>query len=177
MLSFPTGQNNMSDLQQVASGISRAVNTSASIITYTVTAIKSTTLDVWSQDILETLRNWPKPRSIGILFDLSEHGVGIPYLSLTRGNIFNVAILRTKEASLIEIMNTHPGFRVWFALVLSDSSLGTYMVSKGKTPTSGLERVRHKVFFSVAAGLNWLTESIQSNESSDANDFGSDARV
>lgn len=165
-------QLKMSELEHISPGISREWHNEARISAYKVTAINPTTLDVWSKNILETLENWPKPAPIGIIFDLSSHGVGIPYLSLTRGNIFNIAILRVKEANVIEIMHAYPGFRIWFALVLSDSSLGNYMLNKGKAPASGFERIEHKVFFSSDAGIQWLTEVMQSDEQVAANDFG-----
>lgn len=134
------------------------------IVSFKVAAINPKMLEAWSGEVLDTLAKWPKQRPLGIMFDLSEHGVGIPYLSLTRGSIYNIAILRAEAPRVSEIMNNHPEFRVWFALVLSDSTLGSYMLSNGREPPTGLERIKHKVFFSSGAGIHWLTEALESSE-------------
>jgi len=153
----------MFELENIGPGIARTWYSDTGVIAYKVTAITTTTLDVWSRDTLDTLQKWPKQRPLGVMFDLSSHGVGIPYLSLTRGNIFNIAILRVKEAAVTAIMAAHPEFQVWFALVLSDSALGTYMLNKGKAPAPGLERIAYKVFFASDAGLQWLAGVTQSS--------------
>lgn len=152
---------NMAIYEQIGPGISRATHSNDQIIEYRVGAIDPSTLEIWSSDVLTTLEHWPKPRPMGIIFDLSDHGVGIPYLSLTRGNIYNLAVLRSRESHLAEIMQGSPTFKIFFALILSDSSLGSYMLTKGKVPSTGNTQVQHKVFFSSEGGLHWVIESLR----------------
>ena len=145
--------------QYIGAGISREWHNDGQVVAYAVKTISASTLEAWSKDILAVLEDWPKNRPFCVLYDVSEHGVGIPYLALTRGNIFNIAILRGGEARVKEILAAHPAFRIQLALVVSDSFLGTYMISKGKTTTANSSSVEHKFFFSSNAALEWLTEA------------------
>jgi hypothetical protein len=124
------------------------------ILTYKATAISLNLMIAWSQDVLEQIAKWPKDLPCLLLYDLSHHGVSMPYLVLTNRDMYNIGFTELGRKRLNQIFESHPDFKVRLAVVLSSSASGE-LARKYSHDDQG-QFIEYKPFVEYETAVNWL---------------------
>ncbi len=124
------------------------------ILAYTIKAVDLDILMRWSRDVVGALKSWPQAQPLLLLYNLSAQGVGLPYLVMSRHNIFNIGITEIGQKEVERIFEENPDMQGCLALVLSNAASGRIT----QKFASGSARIQSEIFFDYDAALQWLIE-------------------
>jgi hypothetical protein len=144
----------------VVQGITAEWYASPPILIYTVTEISSAKLDTWSKDVVEQVELWAEQHTdpCCILYDLSSSGVSMPYLVLTKQQIYQVGIIESGSAAIEKLLERYPHLRIRFVVLISKNTSGA-VTRKHGVSANYEERCNYHVFFQRDAALEWLAGS------------------
>jgi len=148
-------------MEEIIAGVTRTYSHDTRIVIYSVSSLGVTTLKSWSDDILANLEHWPQEYdSYLVVYDLSDHGVSLPFLVLTGYNIYNPGITSAGQKRLDALLQARPGLMLKLALVLSPSLSGDMALNRGRQPATAQSQVECQVYFDQAAAVTWLEQFI-----------------
>lgn len=124
------------------------------ILAYKIQAIDLNILMKWSEDIIEQLKEWPDSQPLLLLYDLSAQGVALPYLVMSRHNIFNIGITESGEQKIKQLFQENPDMHGCLAVVLSSSASGHIT----QRFAGGMPTIESEIFFEYDAALQWLID-------------------
>jgi hypothetical protein len=108
-------------MEEIAYGITREWLSENRIVVYSISLLNVTTLRIWANEVLSSLERWSKERPYLAIHDLSKPGIGLSYIALARAYLLNPAITSVGSVQIRRILEAHPEFRVYLAVVPSQS--------------------------------------------------------
>ncbi len=126
------------------------------ILSYKIESLDTYDLMDWSNDVVSNITNWKPHGHYLVLFDLSMPGVSLPFLVLTRRDLFNVGLTHIGKIRIMQHLEKLSKKKLYFALVLSHSASGT-VLQKYHNTHSGDDRITGKVFFHSDYAVKWLS--------------------
>jgi|SRR5664279_1902746 len=146
-------------MQELGSGITRTFSHDGRIIIYTVSSLGVATLKNWSDDVIANLEHWPQEYdSYLTVYDLSSHGVSLPFLILTGYNIYNLGVTTAGQKRVDLLLQSRPGLQIKLALVLSSSLSGDMAVTRGRQRAADQPPIEYQVYFDQADARVWLEQ-------------------
>lgn len=145
-------------MEEIAYGITREWFFDRRIVVYAISLMNVTTLRIWANEVMASLESWSKERPYLVLHDLSTPGISLSYVVLARAYLLNPAVTSFGSEQLFKIMETHPDFRVYLAVVLSQSYAEIITPATAQRFTSNNPRITTALFFDRAVALQWLVD-------------------
>lgn len=129
------------------------------IVVYTVTSLNISALTEWNDDIIAMLQDLdPDQQQLLVLYDLSQKGVGLPFLVLNSYKIFNIGVTPMGQRQAAHLLNKRPDLQVRLAVCLSSSASGHIAGRRGIEAQLDDLDFDYRIFFEREAALEWLEE-------------------
>ena len=90
------------------------------------------------------------------MYDLSSEGVAVPFLILTRYNVYRVGITTSGQKRVESILEARPRLKVKLALVLPESLSGDMAMRRGRPSGNAQPQIEYKVYFDQPGAISWL---------------------
>jgi len=145
-------------VEEIAYGITREWYFDRRIVVYAISLLNITILRIWANEVMSSLVSWSKDRPYLALHDLSTPGIGLSYIVLARAYLLNPAITSFGSDQLRKLMEAHPDFRVYLAVVLSQNYSELITPATAQRFTADNPRITTAIFFDRSVALQWLVD-------------------
>lgn len=151
----------MSNAIEITTGIQQSWHIDQQIVEYKLTAVNPTSLNDWSDYVVESLETWPKDKPYLVIHDISQSGLGLLFSSAVQNDIFNIGIVPKAHGKVQSLIEANPEWQLRLGLVVSSSLSGRLarVLFKKNNPQS---QFQFKAFFYRDPALEWLINSSNS---------------
>lgn len=131
------------------------------IVAYVLSGMSPEILQTWSDTALDVLAHWPIGKPYLALYDLSQRGVVMDYLSLVQKKMFSLGVTEAGEERALASIAARENFSARVAMYTSiryTGNIGRLFARIDALRELYNQCVHYDVFYKREAALDWLKQ-------------------